>query len=272
MQRISTLRRVSQVFLWVAPFISPILTLVYRAGGLKLYALSGVALFLLMAGAVWILVADSVRTPATNRRDALLPGVLLVASLDLVAVTVTTGPPPTSATEWVATQNVQHLRYVGLLIAGLLAWAGFSALTAVLQAAGERAFSVLARSVTTISMALFTLFPLFALTVVDLRVKEAVNSGNAPQWWPPLVAFGESWLVLYAVLTYLATSLYAIALGKLGLMGNLGRAVFALLGAIAAVLVLVASLTRPISRALSHMASLFCRFPRYLSFCRISSG
>ncbi len=52
MQPISTVRRGSQVFLWVAPFISPILILVYRAGGLKLYALCGAALFLLMAGAV----------------------------------------------------------------------------------------------------------------------------------------------------------------------------------------------------------------------------
>ena len=251
MQRISPLRRVSQVFLWVAPFISPILILAYRAGGLKLYALSGAALFLLMAGAVWILVADSVRTPTTNRRDALLPGVLLVASLDLVAITVTTGPPPTSAAEWVATQNVQHLRYVGLLVAGLLAWAGFDALTAMLQVAGERALSVLARSVTAISMALFTLFTLGALTIPDL-VAQQRNSGNTPTWASPLLILMSSWLSLYAVLTYLAASLYAMALGRVGLIGKFGGAVFVALGTIASILVLIAILTPNQSGTLTH--------------------
>jgi hypothetical protein len=223
----------------------------YRAGGLKLYALCGAALFLLMAGAVYILVADSVRTSTTNRRDALLPGVLLVASLDLVAVTVTTGPPPTSAAEWVATPNVQHLRSVGLLAAGLLAWAGFDALTAMLQAAGERALSVLARSLTAISMALFTLFTLGALTIFDL-VAQQRNSGNTPTWASPLLILMSSWLSLYAVLTYLATSLYAMAFARVGLIGRFGRAVFVALGAIASILALVAILTPNPSGTLTH--------------------
>jgi len=35
---------------------------------------------------------------------------------------------------------------------------------------------------------------------------------------------------LFAVLTYLATSLYAIALGNVGLLGKLGSVVFVVLG------------------------------------------
>ncbi len=251
MQRISTLRRVSQAFLWVAPFISPVLILANRAGGLKLYALCGAALFFLMAGAVWIRAADSVRTPSANRRDALLPGVLLVASLGLVAVTVTTGPPPASAAQWVATQSAQHLRYVGLLVAGLLAWAGFNALTAVLQAAGERTFSVLARSLTTISMALFTLFTLGALTIYDLVMQQR-NSGNTPTWSSPLLILVGSWDSLYAVLTYLAASLYAIALARVGLIGKLGAAVFVALGAIASIFAVIASVAPNQSGTSTH--------------------
>jgi hypothetical protein len=251
MPRISTLRRASQAFLWVAPFISPVLMLAYRAGGLKLYALCGAALLLLIAGAVWILAADSVKTSTTNRRDALLPGVLLVASLSSVAVTVTSGPPPVSAAEWVATLSVQHLRYVGLLVAGLLAWAGFEAMTTMVQAAGERAYSVLARSATTVSMALFILFILGALTIFDV-VAQQRNSGNTPTWVSPLLILMGSWASLYSVLTYLAVSLYAIALARTGMIGNLGRNVFVALGAIASILAVVATLMPNPSGTFTH--------------------
>jgi hypothetical protein len=45
---------------------------------------------------------------------------------------------------------------------------------------------------------------------------------------------------LFAVLTYLATSLYAMALGNVGLLGKLGSVVFVVLGVIAAALALIA--------------------------------
>jgi hypothetical protein len=46
--------------------------------------------------------------------------------------------------------------------------------------------------------------------------------------------------VLFAVLTYPATSLYAMALGNVGLLGKFGRVVFVVLGAITAALALIA--------------------------------
>jgi hypothetical protein len=139
--------------------------LTYRAAGLKLYSIAGAALVLLMAWAVWILAAGSVTRPVSSRSVLLLPGVLLVASLASAAVTVTTGPPTTSNVAWVATLTEQHIRYVGLLVAGLLAWAGLGLLTARLREAGERVFSVLGLSAISISTALFTLFTLGALTI-----------------------------------------------------------------------------------------------------------
>ena len=178
MQRVSTARRGSQVFLWGAPFLSPILMLAYRAGGLKLYAIGGATLVFLMAGAVWILAAGSTTSPANNRHLPLLAGVLLIASLASAAVTVTTGPPPTSAAAWVATQTEQHVRYVGLLVAGLLALAGFGLLTARLREAGERVFSVLAFSAYMIATGLFVLFTLGALTIYDLVAQQASAMDN----------------------------------------------------------------------------------------------
>jgi len=46
--------------------------------------------------------------------------------------------------------------------------------------------------------------------------------------------------VLFAVLTYPATSLYAMAFGNVGLLGKFGRVVFLVLGAITAALALIA--------------------------------
>jgi hypothetical protein len=244
MQRISTARRVSQVFLWVVPLL-PIPMLAYRPGGLKLYTVACATQVLLMTVAVWILAADSIKSSTADRRALLLPGAFLIACWASATLAANMGPPPRAAV-WALTRTDQHIRYVALLVAGLLARAGFGLLTTKLRQAGERVFSVLGLSAATISTVLFTLFTLFALTIVDLRVMEEVSSGKAPEWWPPLHALWESWLVLYAVLTYLSASLYAMALGNVGLLGKFGRIVFVLLGAIAAALALIAvSLLNP---------------------------
>jgi hypothetical protein len=238
MQRISTPRRVSQVFLWLVPLL-PLLSLAYRPGGLKLYAIACAAQVLLMAAAVWILAADSIKSSAGGHRALLLPGVFLIACWASAAIAVNMGAPPHGAA-WVATSADQHLRYVALLLAGLLAWAGFSLLTARLRDAGERRFSVLGLSAVTISSALFTLFTLSALATFDMRAAQLASSGNAPEWWPLLAALIYAWIALFAVLSYLAASLYALALGIVGLLGKLGRLLFVVVGTGAAALVLIA--------------------------------
>jgi hypothetical protein len=237
MQRISIARHVSQVFLWVVPLL-PIPMLAYRPGGLRLYTIAWAAQVLLMAVAVWILSGESIQHSTADRRSLLLPGVFLIACWASATLGANMGPPPGPAV-WAVTRTDQHVRYVALLLAGLLAWAGFGSLTARLREAGERLFSVLGLSAATISTALFTLFTLAALTLYD-RAAQETASGNAPGWWPPLREFVFSWLVLFAVLTYLATSLYAIALGNVGLLGKFGRALFVVLGVIAAALALIA--------------------------------
>jgi len=54
------------------------------------------------------------------------------------------------------------------------------------------------------------------------------------------------------VLSYLATSLYAMALGKVGLLAKFGGAVFVVLGAIATVLALIAIITPNGTGTLTH--------------------
>lgn len=239
------------MFLWSAPLLSPILMFAYRTGGLKLFAAGGIVLFVAMSAAVWILGGDAWRGLANDRHGFLLPGVLLVASLAIPAVTVTTGPPPTSSAEWVATLTEQHVRYVGLLIAGLASWAGFGMLSASLREAGEHVFSRLALSAVAISSVVFTLFVLSTLTVYDLVAREH-SSGNHPDWVRPFGIMIASWLYLYAVLSYTATSFYAIALSKVGLLGKLGRTGFAGVSAIAAVLAVVAIRTANSTGTLTH--------------------
>ena len=143
------------------------------------------------------------------------------------------------------------MRYVGLLVAGLLALAGFGLLTARLHEAEERVFSVLGFSATIIATGLFVLFTLGALTIYDLVAKQA-SAGNIPAWTSPLQILISSWLELYAVLSYLATSLYAMALSKAGWLAKFGCAAFAGLGAIAAVLALIAIITPNGTGTLTH--------------------
>ena len=143
------------------------------------------------------------------------------------------------------------MRYVGLLVAGLLALAGFGLLTARLhEARGARSQFSDSRPLWS-RTGLFVLFTLGALTIYDLVAKQA-SAGNIPAWTSPLQILISSWLKLYAVLSYLATSLYAMALSKAGWLAKFGCAAFAGLGAIAAVLALIAIITPNGTGTLTH--------------------
>lgn len=239
-QRLSAVRRASLVFLYVIPFlVLPMLA--YRPGKLALYVIAWGTQTLLITGAIWILAGNSVNSAKSSNRVLLFPGILLIACDSSASLGAYMGPPPwPPAASWVATLDDQHMRYVALLVAGLLSWAGFGLLTARLREAGERTYSVLGLSVTAISTPLFILFNLAALTVYDMQAAQAASSGRAPEWSRPLVALSLVWLGVYAVLTHLAVALYATALANVGLLGKFGRSFFVILGTIAAVSALVA--------------------------------
>lgn len=228
-------RRVSLTVLYVVPFLV-LPMFVYQPGKLGLYFLAYSVQFVLMAAAVWMLVADRMRTAANNKTAFLLPGVFLIAAQVSTQLAAYMGPPPwpPDAT-WVATLADQHVRYVALLVGGLLAWAGLSLLTTRLVESGERIYGILGRAVISISMPLFVLFTLASLVVYDMRAKSVAHSGNVPDWWLPLVSLSLVWLGTYAVLTHLGTVFYAIGLAKVSLLGKAGGTVFVLVGTIAAV-------------------------------------
>jgi hypothetical protein len=204
-----------------------------------------------MAGAICILAGGFPMNPANTRGVSMLPGVLLVSSLATAAVTVTTGPPPISSADWVATQTEQHVRYVGLLVAGLFAFAGLGLLSARIREAGERVFSILGFLAASVATTLFLLFTLGGLTIYDLAAQAAV-SGNTPAWASPLVLVIDSWLSLYAVLNYLATCLYAVALGKIGWLSKFGSAAFAVLSAVSGILAVIAITSANRGGTLTH--------------------
>jgi len=87
-----------------------------------------------------------------DRRALLLPGAFLIACWASATLAASMGPPPALAV-WAVTRTDQQVRYVALLLAVLLAWAGFGVLTARLREAGEHLFSVLGLSAATISTA-----------------------------------------------------------------------------------------------------------------------
>ena len=186
MQRVSTARRGSQVFPVGEYPLPPNPDAGVSSGRTQAVRNCRASYSVLMAGAVWILAAGSTTSPANNRHlPPCSPEFFSLPVSASAAVTVTTGPPPTSAAAWVATQTEQHVRYVGLLVAGLLALAGFGLLTARLREAGERVFSVLGFSAYMIATGLFVLFTLGALTIYDLVAQQA-SAGNMPAWTSPL--------------------------------------------------------------------------------------
>ena len=125
-QPISPVRRLSQIFLWLVPFVfAPLLVFLYRHSTSRAYLIGGTAQAVLMLLAAWVLGASAARTSKGPRRWLAFAGFLLVMPWVMVSVFAGLGPPPRSAEQWLATVVDQEIRYTLLLFAGLFAGWGF---------------------------------------------------------------------------------------------------------------------------------------------------
>jgi hypothetical protein len=238
MQKISAARRLSQIFLWLVPFVfGPLLIFVYRHSESRSYLIGGTALATVMLLAAWVLGASVVRKWSGEQRWLALAGLLLIAPVALVSVFAGLGPPPQEPERWLATAVDQEIRYTLLLFAGLFAAGGFVVLRECLRQAGERIYSALGFAAMIISTALFV-FYITGFTTVRLEaLRQWAASGKMPEWHAPLRY--HFWIVgvVEVALTYLATAAFAAALRSVGWLGKISSQVFVALSLVAVPLV-----------------------------------
>jgi hypothetical protein len=239
MQRISTARRLSQIFLWMVPFFFwPLLVFVYRQSQSKSYLIGGAVQAGVMLLGAWVLGTSVIRKGSGEERWLSLAGLLLVAPVVMVSVFVGLGPPPREPGRYLATAVDQETRYTLLLFAGLFAAGGFAVLRECLRQAGERIYSALGFAAIIISTALFVLY-ITNDTVMIEALRQRAGSGKMPEWWLPLRNHFTIIGVVEVALTYLATAAFAAALRSVGWLGRIASSVFEGLSLIAVPLVVL---------------------------------
>lgn len=237
MQRISTVRRMSQVFLWLVPFVFwPLLVFAYRRSGSRSYLIGGAIQASVMLLAAWVLGASVIRKGSGEERWISLAGLLLIAPVVMISLFAGLGPPPREPERYLATAVDQEIRYTLLLFAGLLAAGGFVVLRECLRQAGERIYSTLGFAAIIVSTSLFVLY-ITNDTVVLEALRQRAGSGKMPEWWAPLRSHFTIVGDVEVALTYLAIAAFATALRSVGRMGRIASRVVAGVSLIAVPLV-----------------------------------
>ena len=238
----TTIRRVSYVFLSIVPFLDIILVGVraLRVSGLD-QAL-GVAYFSTIAIAAWTLSAGAMRAEEQGRRLLGLAGALLITPFALVALLWVGLGEPLQAN---VAEN--QMRYLVLIIMATAVTGGFVVLKEALCEAGERFYATLGFAAIMLSGPLYLIWNSFEFGAYFGKE----HGGEVPAAIISLNDTMDLLLFVAGFLTYLATAVFAASLGRVQWLGRRAARAFMIVNGIALLFLVIRGLQFPDPRALS---------------------
>lgn len=202
-------RRVSFAFLCAAPFVASLLagSRALRIAGV--HETIGVLMCAAIIAAGCLLAGSAALTKHTARQPLALAGVLLVLPFALVSLfwVGLSGP-------WAASPSENVMRYVVLTVMSVAVTCGFVVLHRVLSDMSERLYSTIGFATNLLAGIGYLVWLSFAVGFSVLRVRD----GHAA---PTLVSVAEALdplLFFSCILTYATTALFAMSLGRSGLL------------------------------------------------------
>ena len=232
----TTARRVSYIFLCAIPFLNFAVVgmRAFRVPGI--YQAAGVVYFAAIAIAAWILGARSIIASTERERRLALAGMLLLVPSTLMALLwVGLGPP------WEATSTENRMRYLVLLIDSVAVTCGFVVFEQALREAGERFYSSLAIALAILAGAAYLVWNCFFLGLYVLKVR----SGQTPAAFVSLSDSIDALIFIACVLTYLATLIFAVCMGRVGWLGRGATRAYVIANLLFLVLVLIKGMSYP---------------------------
>jgi hypothetical protein len=232
----NTVRRVSFVFLGIVPFLNfPVVGFrVFRVPGI--YQAVGVAYFAAMAIAAWTLGARAIIGSAERERRLALAGMLLLVPSTLMALLwVGLGPP------WEATPAENRMRYLVLLIDSIAVTAGFVVFEEVLQEAGERFYSTFGTALAALAGAAYLVWNCFFLGLYVLKAR----GEQTPAAFVSLSDSVDALLFIACILTYLATLIFAVCMGRVRWLGDGTTRAYVIVTLLLLLLIVIRGLSYP---------------------------
>jgi hypothetical protein len=231
-----TVRRVSYVFLCTAPFLN-FAVVGWRALRVPgVYQALGVAYFAAMATAAWILGARAIIASTERERRFALAGMLLIVPSTLMALLWVGLDPP-----WEATPPENRMRYLVLLIDSVAVTGGFVVFEHALQEAGERFYSTLGSALAVLAGAAYLVWNCLFLGVYVLKARGEQTPGA-------FISLGDSFdalLFIACILTYFATLIFAVCMGRVSWLGHGGTRAYVIASLLCVLLIVIRGLSYP---------------------------
>ena len=208
-------RNLSQAYLTLIPFLTVIIALSFGHSNYKIYLPLLVINACVVIIAVRILSSYTIKSRDVAIRQHIVIATLLIIPWILLSVLAGIGPPPfDNPAEYVATAAEQQVRYLFLLVGGVLIAFGFALLREKLKKAGEEFYSWIGLIAMMIAIPLFIInmayYDSFLLETFRIRVVSA--SDKMPEWFSPIQKQMVIIMAVEVALTYLATAAFAASL------------------------------------------------------------
>ena len=246
------MRKFCQVYLGLVPLFAVIIAFGIGHSSYKMYIPVWIIHSGLMAMAARVLGIKAIKSGDSEKRQFVNVSLFLLLPWVFFTIFAGMGPPPGTASGWIATAMEQQIRYFILILGGVVAACGLSLLNDRLKKAGEGTYSQLGFIAFQIAIPLFVLNMAFwgCYLVEASKTFARLPPGQRPEWYVPTRELFYAIGIVEVVLIYLATAAFAVSLKTVGLFRPSICRIYVFLSFLGAVLaVLPPSLPEPLGTA-----------------------
>jgi hypothetical protein len=232
----NTGRRVGYVFLCLVPFLNIAVVGVRALRVPGMYQTIGVIYFAALIFAAWVLGAQAITDTAEQGKRMVLAALLLMLPSFLMALFwVGLGPP------WEATSVENRMRYLILLTGTVAVTAGFVVLKEVMFDAGEGLYASLGSALAILAGAAYLVWNCFFLGLYVAKVR----TGQNPAALVSLSDSIDAIIFIACILTYLATIIFAVCLGRARFLGRGAMRAYVIANLVMLILIMIKGLSYP---------------------------
>ena len=217
---INTLKRnASQIYLTLVPFLTAAIGLGVGYMSYKIYLPVWILNVCLMIWALSILSVPVLKTQDKEKKHLTASALFLIIPWIFISIIGGLGRPPFGNTaEWIASQTEQEIRYIVLIIAGILYAFGFALLREKLRNTSGDFYSMIGFIAMQIAIPLFVMDMTFLNFYVNKLYGIMSESGlnKVPEWAKPTANQFNFFPVIIGSLIFISTAAFATALKKTG--------------------------------------------------------
>ncbi|MFB0497343.1 hypothetical protein ABID99_003580 [Mucilaginibacter sp. OAE612] len=209
-RHLNAIQKVSLTYLFSVPFLTFLLGFGVGHVNWQWYVPAWLINILIMA----LAMRQLPRSHPSGSRLAIVTALLLIAPWIIFPLFAGMGRPPQTIQGWLDLEGEQHTRFNLLILGGILAYLGTTSLYQLLQHK-EKTFAALGLALMTLAIPLFLINMAYWGSFLSASF-QSFKTSNRPDWY---LAFRELFFVISTAevsLIYLATAMFAMALGRTG--------------------------------------------------------